>query len=69
MTIRNKKPAISSPTLSLRYVAIFTTEQDKERQKKLEHKEHQRPTVVSWVIFILNNIFILLIFPFPSVIV
>jgi hypothetical protein len=26
---------------------IFTTEQDKEQHKKLEHKEHQRPTGVS----------------------
>jgi hypothetical protein len=26
---------------------IFTTEQDKEQHKKLEHKERQRPTGVS----------------------
>jgi hypothetical protein len=26
---------------------IFTTEQDKEQHKKLEHREHQRPTGVS----------------------
>ncbi|HYZ51020.1 MAG TPA: hypothetical protein VE593_09040 [Nitrososphaeraceae archaeon] len=25
---------------------IFTTEQDKEQHKKLEHKEHQSPTGV-----------------------
>ena len=25
----------------------FTTEQDKEQHKKLEHKEHQKPTGVS----------------------
>jgi hypothetical protein len=26
---------------------IFITEQDKEQHKKLEHKEHQKPTGVS----------------------
>jgi len=26
---------------------IFTTEQDKEQHKKLEHEEHQRPTGVT----------------------
>jgi hypothetical protein len=26
---------------------LFTTEQDKEQHKKLEHKEHQKPTGVS----------------------
>jgi hypothetical protein len=26
---------------------MFTTEQDKEQHKKLEHKEHQRPSGVS----------------------
>jgi hypothetical protein len=55
MTIRNKKPAISSPKIKFEICGIiFTTEQDKEQHKKLEHKD-QRPTVVSWVIFSLNK--------------
>ncbi|HEY5630962.1 MAG TPA: hypothetical protein VIR31_02435 [Nitrososphaeraceae archaeon] len=48
MTIRNKKPTTSSPNIKCEICGIlFTTDQDLEQHKKLEHKEHQRPTGVS----------------------
>ena len=48
MTTRAKKPAASSPSVKCEVCGlIFATEQDKEQHKKLEHKEHQRPTGVS----------------------
>jgi hypothetical protein len=48
MTTRDKKPTTSFPGIRCEICGIiFTTEQDKEQHKKLEHKEHQRPTGVS----------------------
>ncbi|MBV9176271.1 MAG: hypothetical protein JO327_13340 [Nitrososphaeraceae archaeon] len=47
MTIRNKEPTTSQNIKCDICSIIFTTEQDLEQHKKLEHKEHQRPTGVS----------------------
>jgi hypothetical protein len=48
MTTRDNKPASSPSSIKCDVCGIiFTTEQDKEQHKKLEHKEHQRPTGVT----------------------
>jgi hypothetical protein len=48
MTTKDKKSSSSSTGIKCEVCGIiFTTEQDKEQHKKLEHKEHQRPSGVS----------------------
>lgn len=48
MAASDKKPTASPSSIKCEICGIiFTTEQDKEQHKKLEHKEHQRPTGVT----------------------
>jgi len=48
MTTKDKKSSSSSTGIKCEVCGIiFTTGQDKEQHKKLEHKEHQRPSGVS----------------------
>jgi hypothetical protein len=48
MSTKNNKSSPSSRSIKCEVCGIiFTTEQDKEQHKKLEHKEHQRPSGVS----------------------
>jgi hypothetical protein len=48
MTTSDEKPTASPSNIKCEVCGIiFTTEQDKEQHKKLEHEEHQRPTGVT----------------------
>jgi hypothetical protein len=48
MSTKNKKTDTTPASIKCEICGIiFTTEQDKEQHKKLEHKEHQRPSGVS----------------------
>jgi hypothetical protein len=48
MSIKKNKSSSSPRSIKCEICGIiFTTEQDKEQHKKLEHKEHQRPTGVT----------------------
>jgi hypothetical protein len=48
MSAKNKESPPTHASIKCEVCGIvFITEQDKEQHKKLEHKEHQRPTGVS----------------------